>query len=252
MKSAKPGLKNMKDFKVIAGSGHCGTTWLAHVLDTRTDEVWYHDLRSEMVHILSAPWTFLDLKQPDDMFFENYWRWIAGELVQQNVGDSNSWPPHLLPAVNKRMPIKQVIYLTRNGVQQLNSLATKSPPLSKNPLPKAAEIKLRKLRELAPQVPDKPWDQWARFEKLCLMVLANDFMPDWLRNQGFVVDVYSLNTLTEDVEALSELVPHLSEEELVECQKTDINRKVEGGRAESTLWRRWPSEWRKAYREIVG
>jgi hypothetical protein len=223
--------------------------WLAHVLDAQIGETWYHDLRGEMTN--GTPWPLLDLRKPDDPFFDIYWRWVTGELSHSNMGDSNSWPPHLLPAVNRRMPIKRVIYLTRNGVQQLNSLATESPPLRQDPLTGAAEVKLRTRWEIAPEVPNKPWDQWTNFEKLCLMILANDFMPEWLRSHGFVVDVYSLDVLIKDVEVLKELVPSLSEEDLITYQKTDINRKVKGGRAESTLWRKWPPEWRKAYREIV-
>lgn len=239
----------MKNFSVIAGSGHCGSTWLASVLDSQLGVTWYHHFREEMT---GAPWELLDLRSPGDPFLHQYWRWIRGELHHSDVGDANSWPPHLLPDVNEVHPIRRVIYLTRNGIQQLHSLATTSPAFMRDPMPKAAQVKLKTLYDIAPKVPSKPYQEWTNFEKLCLMILANGFMPDWLRENGLCVDVYSLEELTNDIDKLRELAPSLDDARLKQWQKTDINRKTKGGRAPSTIWRKWTKEQKVAYREIVG
>jgi hypothetical protein len=198
------------------------------------------------------PWEVLDLLKPTDKEFNQYWRWMRGEIGIGNTGDSNSWPPHLILEANEVMPIDRVIYLVRNGLPQLNSLITTSPALSSDPLPKAAEAKLAALYEIAPDVPDKPYSEWTRHERLCLMIAANDFMPDYLRSHGLTVEVYSLEELTTDLDTLRELAPGLDDETLEKWQQTDINRKTEGGRAPSTIWRKWSAEQRRAYRDVVG
>lgn len=242
----------MSAFNVIAASGHCGTTWLAKVLDSQPGVTWYHHFREEMT---GESWEVLDLKSPDDKMYDQYWRWVKGHLMQGDVGDSNSWPPHLLPAVDRKMPIQRVIYLTRNKVQQLNSLITTSPAYNKgplHPLSSAAKAKLKILFDIAPEVPKKEFYLMEHYEKLCLMVAANDFMPDWLRQHGLAVDVYSLEELTKDVDVLAQLAPGLDEETLTRWQRKDINRKTTGGRAESTIWRKWPKELKEAYRAVIG
>ena len=239
----------MNMFSVVAGSGRCGTSWLTSVLDSQLGVTWYHHFREEMTE---KPWELLDLKDPSDPIFQQYWRWIKGELHIGPVGDSNSWPPHLLPAANEVVPIGRVIYMTRNRIQQLHSITTTSPAFKKHILPEVAQVKLRTLYDIAPEVPDKPYGDWTRFEKMCLMVKANDFMPDWLREKGLAVDVYSLEELTTDLDKLRELAPGLDDDQLSEWQQKDINRKTEGGRAPSTIWRKWSVERRRAYKSIVG
>lgn len=243
----------MNTFSVIAGSGHSGSAWLSYVMDSQSGVTWYHHMREEMT---GKPWELLDLKAPDDPIFNQYWRWIKGDLGAGNVGDANSWPPHLLPQANEVVPIGQVIYLTRNGVQQLHSLSTTSPALCRDlyprPMPKAAEVKLRALYDIAPEAPDKDYEDWSRFEKLCLMVAANDFMPDWLRANGLIVGVYAFGDLLSGLDALRELAPGLDDGQLKKMQQTDINRKTKGGRAPSTIWRKWAPEQKAAYRAIVG
>ena len=233
-------------FSVIASSGHCGTKWLAAVLDSQPGSTWYHHFRHEMTN---APWELLDLRHPTDPFFEPYWRWIRGELVHNDVGDANSWPPHLILKVNEHQPIDRIIYLTRNGIQQLNSLLTTSPAFMRDPMPEAAQVKLRSLGEIGGYGEIINWPQFAQ---LCLLVAANYFMPDWLRGRGLNVLVYSLEELTTDVNKLKELAPGLTKKQLKEWQKQDINRKVMGDRDPATLWGKMTDDQKATYSEIVG
>jgi hypothetical protein len=139
--------------------------------------------------------------------------------------------------------------------------------LQKDPFPEVVEVKLKALHDLSPSVEfgtvtrphstgasafEHHYEDWTNFEKLCLMVRANDWMPDWLRDKGLTVDVYSLEELTRDIGLLRELAPELDDTTLLAWQRRDINRKVQGGRAPSTLWRKWSKEQKRAYRDIVG
>ena len=236
-------------FSVITGSGHCGTTWLATVLNEGTDTTWFHHLREDL---LDKPWQELDRYAPGHKTYNRYWSWIESEAQYGSVGDANSWPPYMLPQVNEKYPIDRVIYLTRNGVQQLYSLTTKSPMLSKDPLPEAAEAKLKALYDIGTSNSAMRLDQATRWEKLCIMVAANDFVPPWLIVQGLPVEVYSLDDLITDTDLLKELAPNLTRTAIKKWQKTDLNRKVEGARSPRTLWGKWTSEQQAAYREIVG
>lgn len=214
-------------FQVIAGSGHCGTMWLAAVLDSVPGQDWHHELRTTLT---GMPWQEADAYAPDDPCFDGYWRRIREiQDVHGIVGDSNSWPPYILGVVNRIMPIDRVIYLTRDKEKQLRSLSTQSPVLSAAEWHPAAERKAHLywtcLTWNDDPHPDE-WNSWTREEKMKLLVDANDFMPDWLRDSyGLTVDVYSLEELTTDIDKLRELAP-LTDAELQAWQLRDINRKV--------------------------
>ena len=238
----------MGKFQVIAGSGHCGTKWLSKVLDLQTDMRWYHHLRFTTTGI---PWQIADLRPPDDPVFYRYWRWLGGDLEHNNIGDSNSWPPHMLAQVHKHRHIDKVIYLTRNGIQQLYSLMTESPVLKQDPLPVAATEKLLCLYAIMPNKPKREYGDWNRFDKLCLMIAANKFMPDYLRGQGMIVKEYNLDELVNDPELVKELAPDLSMKTIREVQKVDINRKVKGNREPMSIWADWSKSQRQAFTEIA-
>lgn len=236
----------MHSFNLIAGNGHCGFKWLAAVMDSQPGVTFHHEYRGEMT---GAPWEVLDLRQPDDPFFQQYWRWIRGELRQGDVGDSGSWPPHMLPAVHRVHPIGWLIYLTRNGVQQLNSLMTTSPAFMRETTPLAAVNRFKILAEIGGY---DLTDDWSIFKKVCLLIAANDFMPDWLKSYGILADVYTLEELTTDVSVLQELAPMVEVDEYENWQKNDINRKTEGDRDPLVIWESWTDEQRADYIEVVG
>lgn len=239
----------MGNFHVIAGSGHCGSLWLARVLGAGTDIKWYHERR----RALAGKWLEACRLGPDHERFDEYWKRIKGELRHTDVGDSNSWMPILLIEANKIVPIKRVIYLVRNPIQQLHSLTRTSYVWSKDPgqLSPIAMTYLAVLH-MSSGLNKTTWDDWTHWEKLCLLVRANDVLPDILRANGLSVDVYALETLTTDPRALLELAPDLSLDEARAWQKRDINRKVYGDRSPQALWLKWTPEQRDGFERVVG
>lgn len=199
-------------YQVIASSGHCGTMWLSRVLDSIPGQEWWHEGRYETTGLF---WTAADAYPPDSELFDDYWNCVRWRLRDFDIlGDSNSWPPELLPAVNKVMPIERVIYLTRDKERQLYSLLHKSPVWSNPPYSGVAQKRL----ELYAQMLGRPLD-------VGLLVEANDFMPGWLRGQGLTVDVYSLEDLTTDYPTFKELTG-LSDGQFDTWRKRNINQKV--------------------------
>jgi hypothetical protein len=188
--------------------------WLASVLDSVPGQSWTHESRTVWT---GKPWQVLDGLPVDSHVFDSYWHDVRRRMLACDiVGDSNSWPPELLPAVDGIIPIDRVIYLTRNKERQAHSLMTKSPVWSNPPYPAVAHERLK----LYGRISGLPVDT-------DLLVQANDFMPDWLRSKGLTVDVYSLEELTTDHTKLRELAP-LTDVELVGWQQQNINRKVFG------------------------
>ena len=202
-------------FRVIAGSGHCGTMWLARVLDSVPGQRWTHELRTTAADM---PWWEADGMVPSSPAFDVYWSWIEASLERHDVvGDSNSWPPEKLPYIHEYIqPIEKVIYLTRDKGKQLHSILNHSPVWSARDWPDVAWKRLAFYAEIAgdPSRRDP-----------ALLVEANDFMPDWLREQGLTVDVYSLEDLTTNLSMLRSLAP-LTGAELQAWQQRDINKKV--------------------------
>lgn len=213
-------------FQVVASSGHCGTMWLAHVLNHVPGQSWSHEERSRATGGL--PWQTLDRHLPSDLIFVPYWQSIRDRLENfEVVGDSNGWPPEMLPAVNQVVPIERVIYLTRNPEAQLESLLTASPVWSvwragnREPAPVVAVDRLARYRDIARAVEGEPHPLSPR-----LLVEANRFMPTWLELMGLEVVVYAMEDLTTDFTLLRELAP-LTDVELVALQQQRMNSKKE-------------------------
>ncbi len=238
----------MGKFSVITGSGHCGSKWLATVLGSQSGITWHHHLGYEKI---ALQWQVADLLAPDNEVYSIYWSQLEHELSSGDVGDANSWPPHLLIEVNKVFPIDHVIYMTRHGVQQLYSIM-RSSVMRRQMFPKGAAVKLRSLYELMPNKPKEPYEEWGRFKQLCLMIAANDFMPAVLRAGGLKVSDYSLDDLILDAKLVKELAPRLTLKKIKELQKADLNRKVPGERSPEKIWAGWSDEQQAAYLEIVG
>lgn len=199
-------------FQVITGSGHCGTMWLAAVMDSIPGQSWAHEDRTRYTGL---PWHVADTYSPDDRVFDSYWQSIRRRMLGYGVvGDANSWPPESLPAVCEVIPIDRVIYLTRDKERQAYSLLTKSPVWSNPPYPTVCHEKLR----LYSRISCLP-------EDADLLVQANDFMPDWLRGRGLTVDVYGLEELTTDYYKFKELTG-LTDGEFDLWRIRNINQKV--------------------------
>lgn len=211
-----------REFHVIASSGHAGTKWLATVLNERPEWVWTHE---ELNRSSGLDWTKAELLAPGAPEFAAYWTSIEIGLMWHNVGDSNSWSPHLLPAVHAIRPIDRVLYLHRGEEEQAAALAF-SPVLRKarEYWPPAVWRKVRCLAELSPYG-HPPIHEISREEAIALMVAAGAFMPDWLRAHGLTVEEVWLEELTTLPAYLARLAPELERDEIVRWQGTVINHK---------------------------
>lgn len=230
----------------VVSIGHCGTRWLAEVLDAQSGMAFYHELKHRVTGI---PWhESLEYEERHGAHgerFDAYWQTFEEDRdVYDVVGDSNSWVPTNVPADPDR-----IIYLVRHGVSQIHSLYTQSGVWSGVPLDHfALDGYLRKYWVLAGK-PGKPWPEWGRWERICLLWVSNGIMPMRFMEQGRTVDVYRFEDLTQG-HALRQL--GLSHDEMVRWRERDINRKVRGSRRPEDIWASWSDDQRDAFRRICG
>lgn len=234
----------------VVSVGHCGTRWLAEVLDSRPGMRAYHELKN---HRGGLPWH--ELIRYEQRYgaaskrYEDYWERLRNDLERFDVVvDSNSWQPTEVPMKGEYRP-DHVIYLVRHGVSQIHSLWNGSGVWSGVDLEHyALDGYLRKYWEIAGE-PHKPWEEWGRWDRVCLLWLSNALMPDRLRGQGFTVDLYLFEDLTQG-RALQEIVPQMTSVEMQRWKRRDINRKIEGNRRPQNIWQQWTPEQRKAFIRI--
>lgn len=246
-------------FSLITGIGHCGTKWLSTVLNRpHQGVICYHELS----HLTTIPqWQarqpFVRQKGVGKNAIPRYWKQISADMNKYKfVCDSMSWCSLESVKVGAIGNADKIIYLVRDSIQQLYSVANNS--IWKN-VPDEHFLYqgfLKAYWEIAGK-PYKPWGKWNRWEKLCLWCATNEFMPGWMeKNFWGDIEVYCLEDLITDVNLLSRVTKSYGLEfdkpTLRKLQGNDVNRKVQGDRRPATLWARWTPEQRKAFREICG
>lgn len=244
---------------ILAWGPHAGSKWLATTLNSERHCVDFrHELKLEMGGL------FRDLVEAEFKSgltlpaYEPYWEYVRTQLTRCSIfGDAGSWIPLTIPKVHEIIPVARIIYLVRNGVQQVHSMLTKSILGRVGKRDWLYTHFLRRLWVFAGK-PGRPWQKKTWYEQLCWFWQECDKAPKWLRDQGFEVEVYRLEDLTQDEDALRSLIlsvapeRKLSDEEIHCMQRRDVNRKVRGDRTSSKLWSQWSPELRTAFEQVCG
>ena len=117
-------------FVIATGIGHCGSAWLAHILNRPDEGVRFHHQEKQYVFQGSSSWSIL-FKWEEEFGLSYppagakglpiYWDIMYKDLEEHPfVGDANSWTMTRLPEVSEHIKIDRVIYQLRNGIQQLH------------------------------------------------------------------------------------------------------------------------------------
>lgn len=246
-------------FVLVAGVGHCGTKWLAHVLNRPDDGiVCYHE---QKLALAPGGWQDLlrhGLEYGADDLFTPYFDFMGRKLEEFHVvADSNSWTFETIPAVHERLPIDLVVSLVRNGIQNVHSMFCTNLSLPRNAWFYGDFIdSYRQL--VGPARADRwletTWGVW------CFYWSLNLTMPTWLAGRigAERCVVYRLEDLTKHPSVLGSLLARLrpnvrlSPTEWKSLSRNDVNRKVSGDRSLATLWERWTDWQRATFTEICG
>jgi hypothetical protein len=237
------------EFWLIIGIGHCGSKWLAMLLDSMEGIQAHHELKTSLSRMSWPTWLAYEGKVgPAGERYDPYWRFIEQERQHCDIlVDSNSWVPTGIPDA-KEYDIDRVIYIIRNGIPHLESLSRHSWMWSSAPLEHyALDTYLRGYWELL-GAPNPPWSKWTRWERLCAMWAGSAMLP--IVND-YLPDTYHFEGLTRG-SALLDLIPSITNDEIRRWQQRDINRKTQKSRDPADVWQRWTPKQRKAFVRICG
>lgn len=247
-----------RPFVLVAGVGHCGTTWLATVMDWPEAGIeGFHEKKLEL-----SPHNWLDALRYEHSngvggLYDLYFRFVADRLHEQAVVDANSWALARIPDVHRRFGLDGVILLVRNGIQTLHSKASANRGLGRGHW--YYTTFLRWNWELAGR-PGKEWRKRDKWDCDCFSWSLNYHLVEHL--EGAVGDdavvPARLEDLTTDLRRLRRLLERVNgnqdfpSDRLRKLQATDINRKVEGDRSPPSLWSRWSDKQRETFRRVCG
>lgn len=250
----------MSQFVIVGGIGHCGTKWLAQLLDQQ-GIIFYHQYKHTMTSRSWDSWLEMEHERPLALaeYLEPYCELMRGQMRKYRiVGDAASWMPLGIPGIDKAIHIDRIVYLIRNGIPQLNSIwHTSQFGTAPNDSWLLANY-MKRYWVLAGKPYKKKWAAWTPWEKVCLWWATNTFMPEWLKEQlpEAQIDTYRLEDLTGDIRVLTGLVRSfglkLPRRKLVAYQGRDVNRKIYNSRDPATVWEAWHKGWRAAFRAICG
>lgn len=245
-------------FVLVVGIGHCGTKWISQALDHPDEGIkFYHENKLAVTGLGWKETLSHELDELDERF-DSYWDWINTERVQYEVvGDSNSWHPFVVPKVASKTKIDHVIYLVRNGIQNVHSAFYHNIDIPGDDWLYTRFFKF--YREFRPRV-NLNVNTYTPFIQWCFVWRANQFMPQWLAERigKEKVMVCRFEDLLEDCGLLQRLLTKLNPSSNIEvdklmlAQKTDVNRKIEGDRAPENLWAKWSYEQREIFEKICG
>lgn len=250
------------ELALVAGVGHCGTAWLAKALDRPSEGmVFHHELKARVTGLLLKETMQLEFDRTGDeldRLYSKYYAFVRGQLRRlQVMGDSHSWTPYMIPEVASRIPISGIIYLVRNGIQNVHSHFQ-----TKHDFPRDhflyADFLCRYWRMLGR--PEGEWEAYTKWECNCFWWQLNQTMPGWLADQlgNDKVLVYRLENLSQDADLLTDLISKLhpdsgvTHQEATLVQKMDVNRHIRGDRRPEALWARWTDAQRGAFERICG
>ncbi len=247
-------------FFLVAGTGHCGTKWLAQALNHPQQGIeCFHE---EKLNWITQNWQeCLEYEAAYGVagLYRTYFAFIHQELQRYAaVGDSHSWEVNRIPEVNAWQPIDRLILLVRNGIQTVNSLYYWTRGVSPDDV--LYTDQLRWYWTLIGS-PGGDWNQYTPWARWCWRWRANQATGQWLEQQlqgQTSLRVVRLEDMVADVEALADLITWLHPDatpdlaELRRLQVIDVNRKMRGDRSPEAIWDTWSAEQRAVFAEICG
>lgn len=246
-------------FYLIAGTGHCGTKWLAHVLNRPSEGmVCFHEQKVKIFDGINyrAILQYEDLHGIGSMF-QPYFSFLYNQHREYEiVGDSNSWAMRNIPAFDRVWPVDIVVLLIRNGIQCVHSMHNTDLYWDKSNW--IYTHFLRQYWELLDQPLFEDWDTLSPWEYWCFNWSLNLRMALYLKEHlgEDRVIVCRLEDLTHDAQCLENLLRRINprldinKREIHTLQQTDVNRKIKGDRDPIVLWNQWPPNFQAVFRNV--
>jgi hypothetical protein len=246
----------MRRLYLITGLGHCGTAWLAHVLNHQDQGV--YAIHEGVKVWTKRPWKEAVLHYLDhgvDSYFDLYFNRLSQAAHDFSyVIDSHSWIPTAVPEVQQKVRVTRIIHLVRNGLKNVTSLYETFNEVGGEWEGKGSwfeGIIKRELAVIGGQTLKDPfsWEGW------CHLWALNQKTVSWMRAHDFRVGVLPLEVLVRGQNVLTSLLNSFGVEAdqdwLMEQQKTVMNPHVES-RTSRTIWNGLSDIQRNTFTEICG
>lgn len=253
-------------FYIIGGIGHCGTKWLAEALNRPWDGMaCSHELMVAKSGFKKKGWwpcAKFVMENGLDERFDPYFSYIDKVTKSSIFGDAHSWPTIIVPELVGARKVKRIIYLVRNGIQNVHSFDVHTSNINMAVNHGFFSKFVRREVELfgGPFEPQRPWKSLSRFHVICFWWASQIEAIEWIRksNPGIKVEVVRLGDLVapgrKDLFDLAKLIsPSATADRLEDIKGKDINRKVSGDRNPKRLFSQvWEANEREAFKAICG
>lgn len=249
-------------FFYIGSLGHCGTKWLATVLNRPSHGIaCYYEMKAELekelipVERLVEQENYFPVPNSYLVFFQEMSRLLM-------VGDAHSWPAYRIGYVLKSLQAQKAIWLVRNGVQAVQSFDTWLDALYEKDAPGYARFIDQMgadVKHIGTPVPiSDTWDALSQFQQICWWWSTNALADDSINEiwQGPVTMVRFEDLLAGDllpvlVQWINPLTP-VNRDELRGWASVFINRHNVSSHPPDVVWKRWGSDKKGVFEGVCG
>jgi hypothetical protein len=237
--------------------GHCGTQWLSAFLNRPDDGmVCTHEEKSRVApyHGMPDGWlTSLQREKAEGLQHTSDVYVAQMKQRQQEfaiVGDAHSWEPFVIPELAHMLPVSRIIFLVRNGVQNVHSMYYHNAHIFK----RGSWFYTDYLATFADLLGFRDLDDFGLW---CAWWGANVASARSLEQVAPVTTV-CLEDLTRHPMRLIELTKSLqglAQPTVMEARDhagIDINRKIHSRRDPDFLWSTWTDHQRATFIRVCG
>ena len=235
-------MQSDKGLSISAALGHNASAWLAEALNLPGRNIKsYHQRLFKVCNFGGWSDAFkYQLENPIDApRLTPYWNAVNKEISKGfDVFDSNIWPAYLIPALNDHYPLKNVIYVTRNGFKWVYSVSRASG-YREHLQDKLHHYQtnhfgidgyLRQYWEVLDR-PYKDWSEWGNWERVFLYWSTSYHMPKWLERRGVKVHIFKMESLVSNTMELRKLYKLFgfggNAKSMQKMQEQNINQHIE-------------------------
>ena len=185
--------------------------------------------------------------------YSQYFKSMEARLRKfRAVGDSHSWDLRFIPDVDRHIKIDKIIHLVRNGIQNVNALATLNVSLFEDS--PVIKRQIQPYMDMFDFTCSTSWEYW------CFWWSINAKAPDWLRERlpDAEVEVFRLEDITSDPANLRDLLERLAPgspdriSNLQDLLKKNDDRDFTGNRTPEEIWNQWSYQQKEVFLRICG
>lgn len=254
-------------FFYIGSLGHCGTKWLATVLNRPAHGIaCYYEMLNQLPNESLTPPTLSggeqDIFEVENLIHLPYFVFFREMSKLLMVGDAHSWPPHQIGPVLRKLCGQKAIWLVRNGVAQVHSFDIWLSALGNHSAPdhrQFIDMMQDDVEQIGTPVPlSNEWAQLSQFQQLCWWWSINAMVAGIIRTwsgsiyQARFEDVIKGgDELAQLIQWINPLTP-INRDELAAWPRARVNQGGVTGDPEKIWKTLWSQGQRAVFNGVCG